>query len=205
MEVNYKLIILFILAVYLVYVYLYKYTDNVYMKSDIDNKLYLIRRGSNKSQQFLKDSANTLAIINQRIESLINYLQQNYMNDITKNYFIKHLRENYNSYMISEAAVDPKYTTYTIDKEDIRICLRTRDTYDRIYDINTLMFVTLHEISHLCNYSKEGAEIIGHGSSFRMIFAFLVNTAIKLGLYKYQDYSKNPVEYCSILINSQIT
>ena len=205
MEVNYKLIILLILSVYLIYIFVYKYSENVYMKSDIDNKLYLIRRGNNKSQQFLKESANTLAIINQRIEILINYLVQNYSNDITKNYFIKHLRNNYNSYMISEAAVDPKYTTYTIDKEDIRICLRTRDINDKIYDINTLMFVCLHEISHLCNYSQEGAEIIGHGKEFRMIFAFLINTAVKLGLYRYQDYSKNPVEYCSIVINSQIT
>jgi hypothetical protein len=205
MELNYKVVILFILLIYLLYTFFYRYSENAYMKSDVDNKIYLIRRGNNKSQQFLKDSANALAIINHRVETLINYLVENYSNDLTKNYFIKHLRTNYNSYMISEAAVDPKYTTYTIDKEDMRICLRTRDVNEKIYDINTLFFVVAHELSHLCNYTREGAEIIGHGKEFRIIFAFLINTSIKLGLYRYQDYSKNPVEYCNIIINSAIT
>jgi predicted metal-dependent hydrolase len=180
------------------------YQEESYIKSDIDNRVYLIRRGRNKSEAFLKESANVLAIINQRIERLIEHLDKNFSNDDTKAFFIKKLKENYNPYMISEAAVDPRYTTFTVDKKDINICLRTRNHYEKIYDINLLMYVVIHELAHLCNYSRDGTPIIGHGREFKEIFAFLVSESIKLKLYEYEDYSKSPKEYCNIVINSSI-
>lgn len=181
----------------------YKYSDIEYVISDIDNKTYIVRRG-NKDSKFLKESANILAIINNKIEILIKYLLEKYGNDDSKIYFIKHLKENYNPYMISEAYVDPKYTTYTVDKHDMRICLRTRDANENIYDINTLMYVCLHELAHMANYSRDGEPIIGHGDEFKMIFKFLVEESIKLQLYKYIDYTNMPQEYCKMIINSNI-
>jgi hypothetical protein len=198
----YIVVILFVILI--VYI-IYNWSEITYVKSTLDNKVYMIHRGHNHSKEWLEESANTLAKININMEILINYLDTTYHNDINKNYFIKKLKQNYNPYMISEAAVDPRYTTYTIDKSNIHICLRTRDAQEKIYDINTLMYVVLHELAHLSNYTQNGTPIIGHGDEFRMIFAFYVETSIKLGIYKYVDYTNIPQEYCGIKIMSTIT
>jgi hypothetical protein len=193
-----------LIIVYLIYTILNNYLEIRYVKSTIDNKIYMIRRGNNKSEQFLVDSANTLAKINTRITSLIEHLESIYSNDTSKNYFIRKLRQNYNSYMISEAALDLRYTTYTVDKEDMHICLRTRDQDENIYDINTLMYVCVHELAHLCNYTIDNKPIQGHGREFKMIFKFLIEEAIKIGVYKYVNYALNPQEYCGLIISTSI-
>jgi hypothetical protein len=198
-------IILFVLILVFTVFYLYQnFAEIAYVKSDIDNKVYMIRRGNDKTQKFLKDSANILAQINKNIEKLIKYIDTNYSSDSSKNYFIKQLKNNYNPYIISEAAIDPRYTTYTVDKEDIHVCLRTRDQNENIYDINTLMYVLIHELAHLCNYSPSGYGIEGHGTGFKNIFKFLIEQAIHIGIYKYVDYSVNPQEYCGLVITSSI-
>lgn len=193
-----------ILVVYFLYHMIYTYSEIKYVTSDIDGKVYLIRRGNNKSEKFLKDSANTLALINKNVMVLIEHLQENFKNDDEKSHFIKKLKDNYMPYIISEAAVDPRYTTYTIDKRDMHICLRTRDTNEQIYDINILMYVVLHELAHLCNYDKNGRPILGHGSEFKFIFRFLVEEAMKLNIYQHTNYSAEPQEYCGIMITTSI-
>lgn len=193
-----------VLVIYFLYHMIYTYSEIKYVKSDLDGKVYLIRRGNNKSEKFLKDSANTLAGINKNIVKLVDYLFKNYSNHDDKFYFIKKLKENYKPYIISEAAVDPRYTTYTIDKSDMHICLRTRDTNENIYDMNILMYVVIHELAHVCNYNKNGKAILGHGSEFRFIFKFLVEESIKLGIYNHVNYSVEPREYCGIMITTSI-
>lgn len=174
-----------------------------YVKSDIDNKFYIIRNG-NKSQKYLKDSANTLAIINERIIKLITHLENKY--DIYKpeNHFILKLKQNYNAGLLSEAAYDNRFTTFTIDKQDIHICLRTRNEHEELYDIDILMYVVLHELAHLCNYDKDGNPITGHGKEFKYIFRIFVVESINIGIYKYINFIKTPKEYCGIVINSTI-
>jgi hypothetical protein len=193
-----------ILVIYFLYHMIYTYSEIKYVKSDLDGKVYLIRRGNNKSDKFLKDSANTLAAINKNVVELVGYLFKNFNNHDDKFYFIKKLKENYKPYIISEAAVDPRYTTYTIDKRDMHICLRTRDTNEKVYDMNILMYVVLHELAHLCNYNKNGEAILGHGSEFRYIFKFLVEESIKIGIYNHVNYSAEPREYCGIMITTSI-
>jgi hypothetical protein len=193
-----------LLLIYFLYNMIYTYGEIKYVMSDIDGKVYLIRRGNNKTEKFLKDSANTLALINKNINILIDNLIYRYSDDNTKFYFIKKLKENYRPYIISEAAIDPRYTTYTIDKKDMHICLRTRDNNEEIYDINTLMYVVLHELAHLCNYDKNGNPILGHGSEYKYIFKFLVEESIKLNIYKHVNYSQTPKEYCGIMITTSI-
>ena len=197
-------IFIVLILIFIIWKFISNYQEIQYIKSDLDNKVYMIRRGHTKSKEFLLKSANTLADINIRVEKLIIYLQNTYSDDPNKNYFIKKLRDNYHTYMISEAASNPKFTTYTVDKQDMHICLRTRDKYENIYEIDLLMYVVLHELSHLCNYDKYGTPIIGHGFEFKFIFKFLVEEAIKIGIYKYTDYTRNPKEYCGINLQSSI-
>jgi hypothetical protein len=180
------------------------YSETLYIQSELDQKKYIIRRGHTKTEDYLKQSANTLAEINSRVTRLIQHLEEKYGKDPNRNYFIKKLKENYNSYILSEAAIDERYTTYTVDKQDMHVCLRTRDRSENLYDINLLMYVILHELAHLCNYDRAGNPIQGHGIEFKEIFKLLVIEAIRLNLYEYVDYSDNPREYCGIVISTTI-
>ena len=196
------LLILFIILFCFFIIRCYCFSEIVYVKSSIDNKIYIIRRGS-KSQEFLTQSADTLALINSRVLSLIDHLESSLPNV----HWVKNLKKNYSPTdipIISEAAVDNRYTTFTINKQDIHICLRTRDHNERIYDINLLMYVVLHELAHLCNYTVSNEPIQGHGPEFKQIFKTLVQESIKSNIYNYTNYKTDPQPYCGILINSSI-
>lgn len=179
-------------------------SDSTYVISKLDNQKYLLRSGKHKSSRHKDASVDALAEINIRITKLIEHLKRNYLGDVNKAYFIKKLDENYNNSVISEAAIDNRYTTYTVDKQNIHICLRTRDDQENLYDMDILMYIVLHELAHLCNYNRKGVPVIGHGVEFREIFKFLTKEAIKVGVYTYVDFESNPREYCGIIVNSNI-
>lgn len=65
--------------------------------------------------------------------------------------------------------------SYTINKEDIYIC--TRDENGKMYDMNTLVFVALHEVAHY------KCDEIGHTPKFHQIHEELLRKATKLGIY----------------------
>jgi hypothetical protein len=197
---EYILILIFVILI--IYFIFLKYGDIVSFKSDLDNNYYIIRRG-NKDDKYFKESVNILSEINKRIEKLINHLDMNFKNS-DKYYFIKKLKDNYSYSVLSEAAIDSRYTTYTINKQEMHICLRTRDANEHVYDINLLMYVVLHELAHLCNYDKNGYAIQGHGEEFRTIFKFLVIESIKINIYEYQNYSDKPVEYCGLILSTSV-
>lgn len=190
------LLVLFIGKLY------FNFKESAYIKSDHDDNHYLIRNASEKSEDYLKGSANTLAEINSRVERLISHLEQH---DNYKNvFFVKKLRQGYKPSIISEAAVDERFTTFTVNKQEMHICLRTRDEHKKLYDINLLMYVVIHELAHLCNYDDFGIPIHGHGREFKNIFKILTEESINIGVYTYTDYTKKPQEYCGIMINSSI-
>lgn len=204
MSLNIKVVIILIILILLCSFLYIRNTEYLYIESSVDNNKYLIRKGNIRSKDHLQESANTLAKINTHVVKLINHLDSKYKYDNTRNYFIKKLKQNYNYDILSEAAIDKRYTTYTINKSDMHVCLRTRDSYEHIYDLNTLMYVILHELAHLCNYNQYGEAIQGHGEEFKQIFKFLIIESINLGIYKYEDYTERPQEYCGIIINTTI-
>ena len=64
--------------------------------------------------------------------------------------------------------------------------------------MNTLMYVVLHEISHIA------CPEYNHTPLFKKIFAFFAEVAIKLNIYQKVNYGTNPVEYCGIYITDSI-
>ena len=178
----------------------FRHSDTNYVKATLDNNNYIIQKGN---QYMMLESANALAEINTRIQKLKEHLNNKYSNDKTKIYFIKYLN-NFNYSSLSEAVIDKRYTTYTIDKKNMHVCLRTRDNKQKLYDINLLMYVILHEIAHYCNYNRDDKPIVGHGIEFKNIFKFLVTESIDINIYKYDDYSQSPQEYCGIIVNTNI-
>lgn len=196
-----KYIIIYLILIILVILYTISFKEEVTVVSDKDNNSYIIRRGGSKTKEYLTESANVLAEINEKVELLIQHVYQKYGRS---HHYIQELKRRYKPSMLSEAAVDNKYTTYTIDKNEMHICLRTRDSYEKTYDIDLLMYVVLHELAHLCNFDKYGKPIIGHGKEFIEIFQLLVREAMLIGVYTYTNYKEKPKEYCGIVLNSSI-
>ncbi len=85
--------------------------------------------------------------------------------------------------------INNEFTAYTDNKGlKVAICLRN---YERFHDYNTVLFVMLHEVSHIANKSYD------HDKKFWHIFAQILNDANEAGIYNIIDYKNNPMEYCN--------
>jgi len=186
-------IILIFVILFFVYNNLYKYDNLVKIKSPIDNDFYWVRNKTDKFQ-----AANTLAKIKINMKKLINYLQQNQTKFPENMSYIKDLVSRTKKINIMETPQDEKYTSYTINKgEKIVFCLRSK-LLDNIHDMNTLMYVVIHEMAHV------GCPEYGHTPLFKKIFKFLLEQSIVIGIYKPIDYRINPQNYCGMTINEYL-
>ena len=137
-----------------------KNNDVVYVKSSIDNKNYLVRNLPDKEK-----AANMLAVTRKRLLDLCNLLEKKYK----KNKAINRLVHNFRPDNLSEGASSSKYTSYSVNKgEKIVFCLRSRNSKEDLVQENTMMFVALHEITHIMTKS------IGHTEEFWRNFKFLL-------------------------------
>ena len=90
------------------------------------------------------------------------------------------------------------YTSYSVNKgEELAFCLRSKKNGNH-HTLNLLMYVAIHEMAHI------GCREIGHTDLFKEIFSFYTKEAIKIGVYKYEDYDSIPVEYCGMILSSSI-
>lgn len=100
--------------------------------------------------------------------------------------------------IIYENELDSENTSYSVNKgEEIVFCLRCKQTKN-LHDINILMYVAIHEMGHTA------CPEIGHPPLFNKIFKFLLEQAVILQLYVYENYSKSPVEYCGMTLYTNI-
>lgn len=185
--------ILLIIVVYLIYYKLYKKDNLVYTKSNIDSSYYWTRDKPDKQL-----AANTLAKIKINMLKLINHLQNN-IDKFPKNMdHIKDLVKRTKVINIMEKPADEQYTSYTVNKgEKIVFCLRTQ-YLDNIHDMNTLMYVVIHEMGHI------GCPEYGHTPLFKEIFKFFLQQAVDIKIYTPVDYRSNPQNYCGMTINEYI-
>tara|TARA_B110000977_G_scaffold189538_1_gene259135 strand:- start:1712 stop:2140 length:429 start_codon:yes stop_codon:yes gene_type:complete len=134
-----------------------------------------------------QDAADLLAEISDNLYKLINSLPSNSAND--------RLQKNFNN-NISENIPGSLYVAYSINKGDeLSICLRNKDD-DSFIDINTIMFVAIHEITHIMTLDT------GHTNNFWKNMKYLLDKATEIGVYYPVDYSTVPTEYCGMKINS---
>jgi len=93
-------------------------------------------------------------------------------------------------------------TSFTIDKgQRMELCIDTREPINlepEIHDLNTLLYVLAHEISHCASITYN------HTPEFKRNFQYILKKAIEIGIYKYIDYSKNPINYCGMKIEHNI-
>ena len=187
------IIILIFISIYFIYRNLYTNDNLVYEFATLDNNNYWVRNNTDKSM-----AANTLAKIKINMVKLIDYLKEN--KDSFPDYmsYINDLIKRTRTINIMETPADEKYTSYTINKgEKIVFCLRSK-ILDTIHDMNTLMYVVIHELGHV------GCPEFGHTPLFRKIFKFLLVQSDKIGIYKPIDYRIKPQYYCGMTINEYL-
>lgn len=154
------------------------------VKSTKDGIIYLVRK--------LPDSnvaANKLAEINERLLKLIENLDK-------EKEGVMRIVNKYSPNNLSETKPGSLYRSYSINKgEQIAICLR--DPKDNSFeDMNTIIFVVIHEISHVMT------ESIGHDETFWNNMKYLLMEAEKIGVYNPIDYSMDNVKYCGMDVKS---
>ncbi len=102
--------------------------------------------------------------------------------------------ENYNPKKIYETLPTSEYTAYSENKgEKLAFCLDTeKNSKGKLIDDNTLMYVALHELSHIASKS------IGHTDEFWNNFKFLITESKKINIYNPIDYGKKSHRYCGM-------
>ena len=188
-----KIDILAYILIFLIMVLSYK----IYSESDMfqlkciiaskNGKKYCVRERSK-----LELAANLLADVSDRCRKLVDYVYQNYPD----NEDVKRLKENFRPDKFEETLPTSTLNAYSENKgEKIAFCLNTSKEGNKLIDINTLTFVSIHELSHLMTKS------IGHKPEFWANFKFLLINAKKINIYQPIDYKKEPKQYCGMKIS----
>jgi predicted metal-dependent hydrolase len=185
MEIGFQGI--FIIALSIVFIYLlyqYHYHSKIeQITSKVDNRNYEVQ-----IKDDAQEAADLIAQIREKLVLLVQHLIKTYASDDR----IERFKQNFNPDKIKEGIDDPNYTSYSINKgEQIVLCLRTNN---KLMDLNTMMFVVLHEMAHICTVS------IGHTQEFWDNFKWILEESINIGIYKKQDFKLNNVEYCGMTI-----
>jgi hypothetical protein len=159
-----------------------------YVISSIDDRKYLVRSLPDK-----QEAADLLASTNEELQTLIKHMQKMFPKDPRT----QRLAENFKPDNLCEGVDSKEYTSYSVNKgEQIIFCLRQKNKNNTLLDLNTMLFVAIHELGHLCTVS------IGHTDEFWENFRWLLNESIQIGIYKEQDYKSKPQEYCGTTITS---
>lgn len=194
MRSSWILIFLSLLIIIIIYIKNQNH-DLAYVKSDIDYELYLVRDLNDKQQ-----ASNMLAKIKENIMTLTNYLYKYKDSKYIENErYIIQLNDRIKTVVVIESSEDSVYTSYSINKgEQIVFCLRSRKIKNQLHKLNLLMYVVLHEISHVA------CPEYGHTQLFKQIFAFITTVAVEMGIYQKIDFIRDPTEYCGLTITESI-
>lgn len=164
----------------------------IYVRSTLDNKLYLVNDFIEKEK-----TAYILSFIRKKMI----YLTENIIINRNNEMYILNLKKNiYKTKFSQNIKKFPKKNliSYNINKgEEIILCIYDYNE-NKFYDINTLIYVSIHELAHIANPT------IGHDESFYFIFNNLLQEGIRLKVYNFFNYEKIPQKYCGIIIKSNI-
>jgi hypothetical protein len=188
MQIGFEgLIILSTLMVLSYFIYSTFFDDNLEkIRSTIDNREYWVQ-----DRDDAHAAANMIAEIRKRLITLSEHLVKTRPIDDP---IVSRIKNNFNPDVIQERELHSQYTSYTENKGSrIVLCLRNGD---QLADVNLLMFVALHEYSHIV------CDEYGHTDKFWQQFAEILEEAINIGIYQKQNYEKYPEEYCGVKVTS---
>lgn len=169
---------------------LYSESDLFQLKcivSTVDGDKYCVRERKN-----LQPAADLLASTTDKMKVLVEYVKINHPDKPCIQRLVKKFRPE----RIVETLPTSEYTAYSENKgQKIAFCLnKKKEDNDNLIDKNTLMFVAIHEMSHIAS------ETIGHNEEFWTNFKFLLQEAKKANVYTPVDYKNTNEEYCGMKI-----
>ena len=167
------------------------YYDNDFFQlkcivSDVNGKKYCVREREN-----MKPASDLLAKTTEKLTTIVEHLADKYPEQDN----VKRLVKNFNPKKIKEILPTSEYTAYSENKgEKIAFCLSSvgKNDVNNLIDENTLMFVALHELSHVASKS------IGHNDEFWSNFKFILKEAAQIQLYNPVNYKHNNQGYCGM-------
>ena len=167
----------------------YYISENFQLKcviSSVDGKKYCVR-----DRVMVKEAVNLLAEAVNKMKRLVEYVSKEYPKDED----VIRLKKNFNPNKITETLPTSELTAYSENKgEKMAFCLNKTKNTGTLIDLNTLTFVGIHELAHTMTKS------IGHKQEFWKNFKFLLENAVKIGIYKPVDYKKENQSYCGMTI-----
>lgn len=186
-------LLLVVVLITVIGIYIKTRVQLISVTSTIDNRSYRVRNLPDK-----QNAADLLARIRMNIMEFSHALYRKRNQAEYKNY-VKYIDQLYNRIAWIELSEngDLASTSYSVNKgEKIVMCMRSPN--NKFHDINLLMYVVLHEISHVACPSY------GHGDEFKTVFAFITQEAIKMGFYQKIDFNAISHPYCGISITGSI-
>lgn len=162
-----------------------------YFQAKSDKKKYKVQ----KNLENPEEAANIIAILNNNVLKFIAFLEKKYPNDDR----IKKMKKRYHPQNVMEGSPfnKEKSTSYSLSKgEKIVFCVRSGKDPNKFHNTNLLMFVVIHELTHLASSSY------GHNTEFKDNFKFLLREAIDNKFYDRIDFQRNNAEYCGMTITS---
>jgi hypothetical protein len=182
----------YIMIVFILIISYKLYIDSDYFQlkcivSTVDGDKYCVRERNN-----LQEASDLLARITVKMKKLVEFVDKKYPDKPN----IRRLVKKFNPNKIMETLPTSEYTAYSENKgKKLAFCLnKEKDNNNNLIDENTLMFVAIHEMSHVAT------ESIGHNKEFWDNFKFLLKEAKEVGIYNVVDYSTHNEEYCGMTI-----
>lgn len=159
-----------------------------YVTSSVDGKEYLVRDLPDK-----QTAADMLARVREKLTTLTEHMKKTYPDDKRVQFLNDHYHNDNTE--LSESTPSVKYTSYNVNKGDaVKLCVRQRNDAQEIIEENTITFVAIHELAHSMTQEH------GHTQTFWANFKLLLQEAVKIKLYRPQDFEQNHAPYCGIKI-----
>ena len=185
-ELTILLLCIIVIFIYINFIRKSLYLDKI--ESSVNGKKYYVRNLPDK-----KEAADKLSNIGISLQSLIDSLDEK---DKERGEDILRLKKSFNSDYITENIPGSMYVAYSVNKgEELSICIREKDT-EKFIDNNTIIFVAVHELAHIMT------DELGHTELFWDNMKYLLEKSSLVSIYKKIDYSKYPVMYCGMEIDS---
>ena len=191
---DYSLYCFYLICFLLVfYYYIYYYNRHKIVKGRSGRTYYIRSSREGFTNVNEEDIINRLEEINLRINKLCDTL-------IAENYpdreRAERTKKKWDNIIIKETYENESSIAFVINKGDeMSICLTNKET-GNLEDINTTMFVVLHEVGHLMSVNW------GHDEEFWTNFKLILRKAQEIDIYNYTNYNNTPEEYCGISIYS---
>jgi len=161
--------------------------------SDVNGNKYCVRE-----RKKLKEASDLLARTTEKCKKFVEHLKTKY--EGKDDYRVDRLVSKFDPTQIMETLPTSQYTAYSENKgEKLALCLNADqkgdEGNDALIDEHTLMFVALHELSHISTKS------VGHKNEFWENFKFILQEAKEAGIHQPKDYGKDGFQpYCGMKI-----